>query len=124
MELNGNFQIVDWQEKVEQEFGEEAKLSNALVKQTYTGDIVGSSQISYRLYYTNSANAFFNGFEIITCDHKDEPFSLTLQHDGKFKNGIASSQFTVIDCQHNKDLIGKTGNFTSLDEGKARYRIL
>ena len=123
MELKGTFQITDWQETVEQAFEKGKKLSTALVQQAYSGDINGNSEVRYQLYYSESGDALFNGFETIGYDKSDEQIVLTLKHDGKFESGIASSKFTIVDSSHECSLIGKSGSFRSIEGGKAIYQI-
>ena len=122
MILKGIFQITDWQESAEKELNAGAKLSTALVQQSYDGDILGSSEVRYNLYYSKDGNAVFNGFEIITFTEDHQDAWLILKHTGKFNNGAASSQFIVIDGSNSR-LLGKTGSFESMDGGKAHYQI-
>lgn len=123
MELKGIFQITDWQETVEQEFEKGKKLSIAIVQQAYSGDINGNSKVRYQLYYCESGDALFNGFETIKYDKNNEQVSLTIKHDGKFENGTASSDFTIIDSSHDNNLVGRSGTFKSIEGGKATYQI-
>ena len=123
MKLKGTFQITDWQETVEQEFEKGKRLSTALVKQTYSGDIIGNSELRYQLYYSESGDALFNGFETITYDKNNEQVLLTIKHDGKFESGTASSKFTIVDSSHEDNLVGKSGTFRSIEGGKANYQI-
>lgn len=123
MELKGTFQITDWQETIEQAFEEGEKLSIALVQQAYSGDINGNSEIRYQLYYSKSGDAVFNGFETITSDKNNEQVLLIIKHNGKFENGTASSQFTIIDSKYDNNLVGKNGTFKSIEGGKAIYQI-
>ena len=51
MQLKGTFQITNWQETVIHSFDSGAKLSKALVSQSYSGDINGSSEVHYQLSY-------------------------------------------------------------------------
>jgi hypothetical protein len=123
MEMNGLFQITDWQESVEKQGDDGTKLSIALVKQTYSGDINGVSEVKYQLFYDKSGDAIFNGFEIITLNPQSEQASIVLKHEGKFVNGSASSQFTVIHSSMGEQWAGKKGHFTSAEGGKANYLI-
>jgi len=123
MELKGTFQITDWQETVKQKFEKGKKLSVALVQQAYAGDINGNSEVRYQLYYSESGDALFNGFETISYDKNNEQVSLTIKHDGKFENGTASSEFTIVDSSHDSNLVGKIGTFKSIEGGKATYQI-
>lgn len=124
MELTGTFQIIDWQENIEQQLHDGAKLSTALVQQTYSGDLIGSSTVRYQLYYHKNGDALFHGFETISYQHQHDTAQLTLKHDGKFEQGVAAGTFTVLDSSHDGRLTGRSGSFTSLEGGRARYQIL
>lgn len=124
MSLSGTFQIINWQESIEQQFNDGAKLSIALVQQTYSGDMMGNSTVRYQLYYNKSGDALFQGFETISYQYQQETAQLTIKHDGKFEQGTACSTFMVVDSSHDSQLTGRTGSFTSLEGGQARYQIL
>lgn len=117
--MKGSFQIVAWNETEKQNIEEGLKLAVAEVKQHYSGDIQGSSEIHYQLFYSQNGNAHFVGFEIITISNRTA--SLTLQHTGRFTNGIASSDFIVIHSTLTSIPVGSTGHFDSTDGGKANY---
>lgn len=123
MKLTGTFQITDWQESIEQEFDEGSRLSVAVVKQTYAGDVIGSSSVRYCLYYDKTGNALFNGFETLYWLQNNKQVLLTIKHDGTFDNGVASSNFTVIDSPDDSTLVGKIGSFTAIEGGQASYQI-
>lgn len=123
MKLSGTFQITDWQEAVDKELSDGAKLSNAVVQQSYTGDLTGNSEVRYQLCYDAHGDAIFVGFETLTLSGDAEPSILVLQHSGAFKNGEASSQFTVVASSADASLLGRSGSFTSTEGGKADYEI-
>ncbi|ESP94368.1 DUF3224 domain-containing protein [Pseudoalteromonas luteoviolacea] len=122
MAITGTFQISNWQESVTTSMENNCKISNAVVDQSYSGDIIGTSQIHYQLYYNSEGNARFTGYEVLTLT-EDQSKKIILQHAGKFEGGSASAQLDVIDCNFDDNLIGKTGNFISKEGGKADYRI-
>jgi len=124
IELTGTFQIIDWQENIEQQLYDGAKLSTALVQQTYSGDLIGSSTVRYQLYYHKNGNALFHGIETISYQLQHETAELVIKHDGRFEHGKASSNFMVLGSSHDATLSGRTGHFTSLEGGKARYQIV
>ena len=123
MQLKGTFQITNWQESVSTSFEQGAKLSKALVSQTYSGDITGSSEVQYQLNYETTGNACFNGFEFFTGSLGDAPCQLTLKHDGTFEKGVAKSQFVIISSSTHAGLLGLEGNFISGEAGQASYLI-
>lgn len=123
MQLKGSFQITDWQESIDKSFDDGAKLSKALVSQTYSGDITGSSEVQYQLSYETTGDACFNGFEFISGTIGDTPCKLTLKHDGTFENGVAKSQFVIVSSATHVELLGVIGGFTSGEAGQANYII-
>lgn len=123
MTLKGTFQITDWQEKTEKTFVGDAKLNAATVKQSYQGDINGESEVRYMMNYREDGNANFTGYEYLTVQIDGQNCHLVLQHDGKFEAGVASSQFTVVDCPQLPDLVGKLGQFKSSENGQADYSL-
>lgn len=123
MQLKGTFQITNWQESVTQSFDHGAKLSKALVNQSYSGDITGSSEVHYQLSYASTEDACFNGFEFITGSLGDAPCQLTLKHDGTFEKGVAKSQFIIVSSASHAELQGLSGSFISGDAGLATYII-
>lgn len=123
MQLKGTFQITNWQESVSTSFEQGAKLSKALVSQTYSGDITGSSEVQYQLSYESTGEASFNGFEFITGSIGDTPCQFTLKHDGTFEKGVAKSQFVIISSSTHAELLGLKGVFSSGEAGQASYVI-
>ncbi|MBQ4835146.1 MULTISPECIES: DUF3224 domain-containing protein [Pseudoalteromonas] len=122
MAITGTFQINNWQENVTTNMENNCKISSAAVAQSYDGDLVGTSQIHYQLYYNSEGNALFTGYEVISLS-EDLSKKIILQHQGKFEGGSASAQFEVIECNFDANLIGKTGSFISKEGGQADYRI-
>ncbi len=123
MQLSGTFQIVDWQESTQQSFDDDSKLNQAKVKQSYSGDFQGNSEVNYLMHYNKDGSAEFNGFEYFSGTIKGQPCTLVLKHNGRFENGVASSQFVISDAQGFDDLAGKTGQFKSTEGGQAQYQI-
>ncbi len=91
MDFTGTFQILDWQESTEQALNMNTKVSKALIKQQYSGVI------------------------------NEQAYQLTLKHNGHFINGVASSQFVIIQSVPESHLLGKSGRFDSTETGKANY---
>jgi hypothetical protein len=124
MHLNGEFQITGWDEKILSENGEQ-KDAHASITQSYSGDIVGSSTLNYLMHYVSPSLAHFSGFERIECQLDGHDGAFAIQHTGEFKNGVASSQFVVIQNSGSGACAGFSGQgeFTSTKDGKADYKI-
>jgi hypothetical protein len=120
--LTGHFQIKDWQETTQSEhLG--SKRSLAKVKLEYSGDIKGTSELQYLLSYQTDGSATFVGFETIKATVKGISGFLILRHLGQFVNGVASSQFEVMQSSIEDEFIGLKGEFTSGENGMATYLI-
>lgn len=123
MQLSGQFKVIQWQESTKTEFANGCKLNTADIEQSYTGDIVGSSKVSYQLHYDNESSSTFNGFEQLECEIQQAKVHLVLIHRGVFINGIASSQFEVLEARGMDELVGKTGSFEAAMGQDAQYQI-
>jgi hypothetical protein len=120
--LKGQFQINDWQETTQSEH-QGLKRTLANVKLEYSGDIVGTSELQYLLSYQADGSAEFVGFENLTASVKDVSGCIVLRHLGRFVDGVASSQFTVIPRDIDDKLADLKGEFTSSKNGLAAYVI-
>ncbi len=72
--------------------------------------------------YQSSALALFVGFEVVTGKINGKLGSFTLQHNGKFENGIASSNFIMVanSGTGERTNIENSGSFKS---GQANYEL-
>lgn len=121
--LTGTFQITDWQENTEHSFEDGSKQTKAVVTQQYSGDISGLAELTYLMHYYKHGSAYFTGLERINATFGGKETVLTLSHQGKFEQGIASSEFTILDATEENALVGKKGVFRSAEGGQANYEI-
>ena len=124
-QVQGYFQIDEWNETAysERESGE--KQSHAKIKQTYHGDVAGESSLQYLMAYQSPSSAVFVGFETVTATLAGKSGQFILQHTGTFENGVASSHFTIVTGSGTEQLVGITGqgSFKSTEGGKADYQF-
>lgn len=123
MQLTGQFQIEQWNETTEANYDNGSKLNHAKIQQKYTGSIEGTSQVNYHLHYDTDASSEFNGFEHLACNINGQKCNLVFQHKGQFKNGVASSNFEIIQAEGIPELKGKSGHFEAAMGDQASYRI-
>lgn len=123
--MKGTFQITSWDEKPYLEADDGSKKSHATITQSYSGDIEGSSELQYLMSYQSAGSAVFVGFEVINCTIQGKSGSFTVQHDGKFEAGIASSFFSIVTNSGTDELVDitGTGTFTSGEAGQAHYQF-
>lgn len=96
VEAKCSFQITSWDEKTYQEIGGGAKLSNAKVTQSYSGEIEGTSSIEYLMSYTTQGTANFVGLERVSGTVAGKAGTFVLQHFGGFSEGKARSSWSVV----------------------------
>lgn len=121
--ITGTFTIEDWQENTLHELTNDGKITSANVKQSYQGDLSGSSELSYQMHYHSDGNADFIGFEVINAEYGGKACELTLKHQGKFENGQAKSEFTLIQSTPETSWQGARGSFCSTHGGQAEYQL-
>ncbi|MEJ6472719.1 DUF3224 domain-containing protein [Pseudoalteromonas piscicida] len=124
MQLTGVYEIINWQETTEKQFDDGAKLSKAVVNLDYIGDIQGSSEVYYQLHYTEEGDVEFNGFEAVTGQFLGQQGKVVLMHDGRFKQGKAISNFTVVQSDVTSVTVGDKGSFESTEGKNANYQIV
>lgn len=124
--MKGIFQITRWEETPYFESADGAKKSHAKITQEYSGAISGSSEIQYLMSYQSKVSAVFVGFEVVTGEINGKSGSFTIQHNGKFENGVASSNFLIVPNSGSGELkhIEGTGFFKSAESGKADYELV
>ena len=90
------FEISDWDEQPFDEGTGVAKLTEALVGKTYTGDIEGTSTTKWLLVYAPDKTATFVGVERFKGTVLGKHGSLVLQHVGTYAEGSATADLTVL----------------------------
>ncbi|WP_081616738.1 DUF3224 domain-containing protein [Thiobacillus thioparus] len=90
------FQITGWDEKTYQEIGDNAKLTNAKVTQSYSGAIEGTSTTEYLMSYTGHGTANFVGLERVSATIEGKSGTFVIQHVGSFSEGKARSSWSII----------------------------
>ena len=123
--LEGVFQIASWDETPSSESDDGSKQSHAKITQNYTGAIEGSSELQYIMAYQSQGLALFVGFETLSVTINGKSGSFVIQHNGKFENGVASSNFTIMPSFGREALVGisGSGSFVSGENGQARYEL-
>lgn len=123
--MNNAFQITGLDETPYLENDSGSKKSHAKITQSYTGVIEGSSEFQYLMSYQSADFALFVGFEVVIGKVDGKEGSFTIQHNGKFENGAASSNFMIVPDSGTDELTGivGSGSFKSGESGKANYEL-
>ena len=112
MSTNGvcTFNITGWDEKTYQEIGGGAKLTQAKVGLTYTGDIEGTSSVEYLMSYTVQGTASFVGLESVSGTVAGKVGTFVVQHAGSFAEGKARSTWSIVEGSGTAELGSLKGN--------------
>lgn len=94
--LAGAFEIFSWDETPYLEGDDGVKQAEAIVKQGYSGAIVGESEVRYLITYFDAGKAVFVGFETVTGSIDGKQGSMVLQHKGQFENGVVNGDFAIV----------------------------
>jgi Protein of unknown function (DUF3224) len=108
--VTGTFKIEKWEESPysEQEGG--AKLSEASVKQTFSGDIEGQGSVKWLMCYRPDQTAEFVGLQRIDGQVGGRSGSFVLlQTDGSFDGKVARGQLSVVPGSGTGELDGLRG---------------
>jgi hypothetical protein len=95
-QIRAQFEITSWDETPFDEATGVAKLTEALVEKSYTGDVEGTSTTKWLMAYAPDKTASFIGLERIKGTVGGKHGSLVLQHVGTFADGSADAELTVV----------------------------
>ncbi|AEV73047.1 Protein of unknown function (DUF3224) [Mycolicibacterium rhodesiae NBB3] len=113
-QINALFEIASWDETPfedgDSEGDEETKLTEALVKKRYSGDIDATSTTKWLMAYAPDKSATYVGVEHVTGIVGGRRGGLVLMHDGKFTDGVATAVIRVV--SGTGELAGATGSGT------------
>jgi len=95
-QIKAEFEIAGWDESPFEASDEETKLTEALVKKKYSGDVEGTSTTKWLMAYAPDKSATFVGLENITGTVGGKRGALVLLHDGEFTDGVATAQLRIV----------------------------
>jgi len=95
-QIKAEFEIAGWDESPFEGSDEETKLTEALVKKKYSGDVEGTSTTKWLMAYAPDKSATFVGLENITGTVGGKRGALVLLHDGEFTDGVATAQLRIV----------------------------
>lgn len=90
--------------------GETIRLTRASCRQTYTGELSGSSVLEYLMVYRSDGSAVFTGLEQLEGTLADRKGSFVLRHTGVFSEGTARMTLEVVQGTGTEELKGLVGN--------------
>jgi hypothetical protein len=95
-QVSSVFEIEGWDEQPFDEGPGNAKLTRASVAKQYAGDVEGASVTEWLMAYQPDGSAVFVGLERIKGTVGGRLGSLVLQHVGRFEDGAAKAELTIL----------------------------
>jgi Protein of unknown function (DUF3224) len=125
MAFHATFEIDRWDENPFAEAPGTAKLTQANVTKTYSGDLAGTSETVWLMAYADDDHATFVGIERFTGSIGDKDGTLVLQHVGTFADGAAKADLSVVEGAGTGDLAAATGtgDLVADPSGKLTLRL-
>lgn len=107
---SNSFSVSSWDENPYRELDGAAKLTVAEVVQTYSGSLVGTSEIRYLMLYPSSGVTTFTGIEYFSGSLDGRTGSLGIRWIGEDDGTAARGTGTIITGSGTDALIGISGD--------------
>jgi Protein of unknown function (DUF3224) len=121
--VKATFEIASWDETAFDRSTDAPKLTEAVVEKTYSGDIDGTSVTKWLMAYLPDESASFVGLERITGSVAGKNGSLVVQHRGKFADGSADAELTIVSGTEQLEGVGGRGTFTADPAGSVTLTL-
>jgi hypothetical protein len=121
----GIFEVANWDEKPVIEFGPGAKLSEAKVKQKFSGDLGGDGNVTWLMCYVNEKSARFVGMQHVVGTLGDRTGGFVMETTGDFDGTVARGHWSIVPGSGTGALSGiqGEGSFEAPHGPKATYTI-
>lgn len=123
MRLAAQFEIGSWDEQPFDEGDGLAKLTHAVVEKTYSGDLEATSVTQWLMAYQPDETAAFVGIERIRGTFGGKSGSLVLRHVGRFADGAATAELTVLSGTGDLIDAAGTGDFRADPAGSITLEL-
>src|ERR1700712_4960016 len=122
-QIKAQFEVTSWDETPFDEQTGVAKLTEALVEKSYTGDVEATSTTKWLMAYAPDKTATFIGLERIRGTFAGKRGSLVLQHVGTFADGSADAELTVVSGTDELKSASGTGTFKADPAGSVTLAL-
>lgn len=113
-QAKGTFVFSAWDEKTwdgkEQREVKGAKLTHAKISNTYSGDLEGTSELQYVMFYDAEGKAVYHGMEKITGTLDGKTGSFVMHIRGGFDGKVAGGAYEILPGSGTGALQGITGS--------------
>ena len=110
--IAATFDVTAWDEHQFDRHAGTGKLTRAKVNKSYHGDISADSLTEWLMSYSDDGTACFVGLERIIGTVGEREGTLVVQHVGRFEDGAATAELTVVGGACSGELHGVTGSGT------------
>lgn len=107
--LHADTELREWEEEA---YADDPRLSRASIQKWMSGDLDAISTSQYVLAYAPDGTASFTGIEHITGRIGERAGTLVLQHVGRFEDGVARAEVTVVPGASSDELASAQGSGT------------
>src|SRR6266545_5122435 len=107
--LRSTFEIDNWDEKEFLEADGGSKVTRALVRRSFTGDLEGEGSLEWLMSYDDAGAATFVGLERVIAKLNGKGGSFVLRHVGTFDGETAEAELVVVPGTGTGELAGLGG---------------
>jgi hypothetical protein len=118
----GTFENKSWDEDTIETIGA-GKVSRASVKQSFTGDISGDSNVDWHMYYAPDGTASFVGLQRIDARVGDRTGTIVVQSTGVYDGKEARGDWVIVGATGDLAELSGTGEFSAPMGSTGEYRL-
>ena len=118
----GTFENKSWDEDTIETIGD-GKVTRASVKQSFTGDISGDSNVDWHMYYAPDGTASFVGLQRIDARLGDRAGTIVVQTTGVYDGSEARGDWVVVGGTDGLAELSGTGEFSAPMGSTGEYRL-
>lgn len=127
MKASATFEIKGWDEKTwdGKNWNEVdgPKMTHAVVNLAYHGDLEAEASVQFLMSYQENGETVSVGLQQVTGKLGGKSGSFVLQDNGGFKDGVATSQVSVVPGSGSGELAGLRGEGTSVADQSGKLEI-
>ncbi len=109
MHAKARFKIVSWDEEPFDEPEGGPRLTQAHVKKSFEGDLIGTGNLMYVMAHLDGLGASFSGFEKVVGSLGGRTGSFVLRHTGSYDGEKATAEYEVVPGSGTDELAGLSG---------------
>lgn len=106
----GQYKIEDWKEEPTIKLPTPQKATRAEIELTFSGDLIGTSQLTYLLAYNHDEHSHFTGIQYFSGELNGKKGSFVLLEQGEYKNKKVTSHWRIAEGSGTDELTGISGS--------------